>query len=408
MKDIKKDFPFFKNNPDVIYLDNNATTLKPNVVIAAELEYYQKYCVSTHSNDYQLALDVNEQYEQVRLDVANFINGDQDEVVFVNSSTHALNQVAFGLKSMVKSGDEILLNYAEHSSNLLPWYRLAAETGAVIKYIDLDKNKLTPKNVMLALSKRTKIISFANVTNVLGYVNDTKAITKIIRDYNKDIIIVVDGVQAVGHIKTDVKDWDLDFFTFSAHKILGPTGIGVLWAKRKWLKDPNKFQPIFLGGAMSNIINVTGKFTYNQYPHCFEAGTPNIAGVWGLKAALKYLQDLGIDKIAAYELKLKQYAVEQFQQHLPNVKIYNKDGTTGTLTFNVDNKSSQDVAIYLAAKANIYLRSGEHCAKILNEYLKLPAPTTVRASFYIYNSYDDIDSLVQALKFGGDFIGDVF
>lgn len=402
MFNIKKDFPFFKNNPNVVYLDSGSTTLKPEVVINSVRQYYQDYSVNVHSTDYNLATIVLNEFEETRDVVANFINGNKDEIIFVSSDTHGLNQIAFGLKSMINAGDEILLTYVEHGSNLLPWYRLAKQTGAHIKYIDIIDNELTVNSIKAALSSKTKIVSFANVTNVLGYINDTKSIVSAIKEYCPNIIVVVDGAQSVGHIETNVKDWDIDFLTFSAHKILGPTGVGIMWGKSKWL---NQMEPIFWGSAMNKNINSNNTFIYADVPHRFEAGTPNIAGVLGLKSAVTYIQNLGIKNIAEHVKKIKQYAVEQFQKYLPNVEIYNASSESGILIFNVKDVPAQDVSINLAKKNNIFLRSGQFCAKISNEYL--PQPATIRASFYLYNNFADVDKLVEALKLGSDFIDDI-
>lgn len=402
MLNIKKDFPFFRNNPNIVYLDNSATTLKPAIVINTIKQYYQSYSVNIHSTDYNLSTIVLKEFNQAREVVANFINGNKDEIIFVSSDTHGLNQIAFGLKSLINAGDEILLTYVEHGSNLLPWYRLAEQTGSCIKYIDIIDNELTVNSVKAALSPKTKIVSFANISNVLGHINDTKSIVSAIKACYPDIIVIVDGAQSVGHIETNVKDWDIDFLTFSAHKILGPTGIGVIWGKSKWL---NQMEPIFLGSAMNKNINSDNTFTYAEVPYRFEAGTPNIAGVLGLKAAIIYIQKLGIKNIAKYVTNIKQYAVAQFQKHLPNVEVYNANSKSGILIFNVKDVPAQDVSINLAKKNNIFLRSGQFCAKISNGYLR--QPTTIRASFYLYNNFDDVDKLVQALKLGSDFIDDI-
>lgn len=402
MFNIKKDFPFFRNNPNSVYLDSSATTLKPEIVINSIKQYYQKYCVNIHSTDYKLATSVLEEFEETRSIVANFINGNKDEIIFVSSDTHGLNQIAFGLKSVINPGDEILLTYVEHGSNLLPWYRLAEQRGALIKYINIVNNELTVDSVKAALSPKTKIISFANITNVLGYINDTKGIVSAVKEYDPNIIVIVDGAQSVGHIETNVKEWDIDFLTFSAHKILGPTGVGVLWGKSKWL---NQMEPIFLGSAMNKNINSDNSFIYTNVPHRFEAGTPNIAGVLGLKSAVNYIQNLGIKNIAKHVKEIKQYAVKQFQKYLPNVDIYNPNSESGILIFNVKGVPAQDVSINLAEKNNIFLRSGQFCAKISNEYL--PQSAMIRASFYLYNNYTDVDKLVKALKLGSDFIDDI-
>lgn len=416
---IKLDFPFFKNNPNLIYLDTSATSLKPQVVIDAINEYYQKYCINTHSQDYPLAVQGNEVFEDTRKVVAQFINSDSEEIVFCPSSTFAYNQITFGLESYLQTGDEVLLSSLEHSSLLLPFYRLVATKNIKIKFIETSSDGIiTVENLKKVLTPKTRVVAFANLNNSLAAVNNTKQITKFIKDYGnnnlkdskwvfKNILVVVDGAQSIAHIETDVKNWNIDFFAFSGHKIFGPTGIGVWWGKKQWL---NMLQPLLLGGGMNGRIYKDGTYNLLDSPYRFEGGTQNIAGVFGLRAAIKYILNIGIDNIHTHEINLKNYAVKQLKKHIGNnIEIYNSNIKSGSLIFNIKKVFAQDVSNYLGTQ-NICVRSGTFCAKLLPETVNVEV--TVRVSFYIYNNETDVDKLVKALKKGinegGDFLNEFF
>lgn len=401
IKNIKKDFPFFQKNKNIVYLDNSATSLKPQCVIENIINYYLKYSTNPHNTDFLLAYDCNENIQKIRKLVAEFINGKDSEIIFIPSTTFGLNQLALGLETLISKDDEILLTMAEHSSNLLPWYRLAKTKQAKIKYIGLEDLTITITNIKKLLTPKTKIVSFANISNVLGTVNDTKAICQAIKQYNPNIIVIIDGAQSVGHIKTDVQDWDIDFLVFSGHKMLGPTGIGILWGKNMML---SKLAPMLLGGGNNGIINENGTYSLLQGYMSFESGTQNIAGIFGLQEAIKYLQNIGLETIHNHITSLKDYAVNEIRRENLNVTIYNPNAKSGILVFNVNNVVAHDVSVNLANNHNICLRSGSHCASLIDQVLGVKS--SLRASFYIYNTKEDVDKLIIALKTGGNFIDD--
>lgn len=416
---IKNDFPFFKNHRDLIFFDNAATTLKPKIVIRAVSDYYQKYNTNTHSNDFPLALETNNLYQDTRKTVAQLINCQSNEVIFCSSTTFALNQIAYSLSFYLKPGDEIVLTTCEHSSLLLPFYRLAEEKKIILKFIEVTiDGMITIENLKKVLTNKTRVVAFANVNNSFATVNDVKEITKVINNYQlknlveiewpfKKILVIIDAAQGISHVKTNVKDWAIDFLAFSGHKIFGPTGIAVWWTRTEWL---SLLKPLILGGGMNGRIYKDGHFTFLNPPDVFEGGTPNLAGVFGLKAAVEYLLKIGVTNITQHQKQLKQYAIGQFKKYLADkVTIYNERQGTGTLLFNVNNVFAEDVANYLGHK-NICLRSGNFCAKLLSEVIK--CASSLRISFFIYNSEKDIDKLILALqqgfKDGGDFLNDFF
>ena len=402
---IRNDFPMFKNNQEMqgnsfVYLDNASTTFKPNSVIEAEMSYYTTFSVNSHRGDYDIAHSVDTKVAETRANVAKFINADPKEIVFTSGTSMSLNLVAYGYgMSYLKENDEILLTQAEHASNILPWFKVAEETGAVIKYIPLEDGKLTIENFKKSITKNTKIICIAHITNVLGYVLDIKEITKIAHEHG--IIVCVDGAQSVPHLKTDVKDLDVDFLSFSAHKMCGPTGIGILYGKYDLLKI---MKPFMTGGGMNARFDMCGEVAYLEPPFKFEAGTQNLAGIYGLNECINYLNNLGMENINKYEKELRKYAISKLENN-KNITIYNKDAESGIITFNYKGVFAQDEATLLNRKG-ICVRSGQHCAKILTDVLGTDA--TVRASIYFYNTKEDIDALVSALEKGGDFLDAYF
>ena len=290
----REDFPILKDN--LIYLDNGATTLKPKSVIDKINEYYSNNSVNIHRGDYKLSLKVEEEYEGVRGKVKDFINADSNsEIVFTSGTTDSINRVVFGfMKNKLKAGDEVLLTKAEHASNILPWLKLSEEIGIVVKYIELDNHLVTIDNVKAAINANTKVISLAHITNVLGDTRPIKDISELAHQYG--IYLVVDGAQSVPRTKVDVKDLDIDFLAFSAHKMLGPTGVGVLYGKSNLLED---MEPTTLGGGMNTEFTIDS-YELKSIPTRFEAGTPNIAGVLGLGAAIDYINKIGIDNISKH------------------------------------------------------------------------------------------------------------
>ena len=403
---IRKDFPMLTNNIEMqghplVFLDNASTTFKPQCVLDAIRRYYEKETSNTHRGDYDLCFNADKTVEDTRKVIAKFINSEPNEVVFTSGDSMSLNLVAYGYGvTHLNEDDEILITEAEHASNVLPWFRVAEITKAKIKYIPLDEEgRLTVENVKKSITDRTKIISVAHVGNVLGFAIDIKAINKYAHE--KGIIVVIDGAQSVPHMKIDVKDMDIDFLCYSGHKMCGPTGIGVLYGKYDLLCDS---EPLMTGGGMNVKFEMCGDVKYLNPPARFEAGTLNIEGIYGLKAATEYIMDIGIENIEQYEKELRAYAIKRFKE-VPNIIIYNENADAGIITFNIKGVFAQDEATFLNSKG-LALRSGQHCAKILKNFLKELA--TVRCSFYFYTTKEEIDYLVETLKNGGDFLDAYF
>lgn len=388
--DFKKDFPML--NKSIIYLDNSATTLKPRCVIDAMDDYYENYSANAHRGDYDISRIVDEKILDVRKKTAQFINAEKaSEIIFTSGATEGLNVVIKGFfKDYLKSGDEVLTTKAEHASLVLPWFDVAKKNGSTIKYIDLEDDlSVTMKNVKKAITNKTKVISLAHITNVIGDIRPIKEICKYA--HKQGIIVLVDGAQSVPHEKIDVQDMDIDFLVFSAHKMLGPTGVGILYGKEKYLK---KVKPVMLGGGMNAFFDSLMNVEYKDLPEKLEAGTQNLAGILGFGKAIDYINEVGIDNIHDHEVNLKKYMVEKMSS-LSNITIYNKDIENGIVTFNVNGVFAQDVAIYLNKKG-ICVRVGNHCAKILSEVLGVK--NTCRASLYFYNTKEDVDKLIEALN----------
>lgn len=387
----RDDFPILSNN-DLIYFDNGATTLKPKILLESTNDYYSKYTANAHRGDYDNSLIVDTKYEHTRELVRDFIGAKSSkEIVFTSGCTDSLNKIIFGyFKYYLKSDDEVLITKSEHASNVLPWFELADEINCKVKYIKLtDDLKVTLENVKDAITPKTKVISIAHITNVAGDIRPIKEITKYAHEHN--ILVVVDGAQSVAHIPVDVTDLDIDFLAFSAHKMCGPTGVGVLYGKEKLL---NNIRPIIFGGGMNASFDNSGYREYMDLPHLLEAGTPNIAGVIAFGDVIKYLKKIGMDKIHNYELELRKYAITRLKE-IPNIIIYNENNESGIITFNVKDIFAQDLAIYLN-KYKICVRAGNHCAKILKDELKIK--NTCRISLYFYNTKEEIDRLIEVLS----------
>lgn len=387
--DYKKDFPIL--NTGIIYFDNAATTLKPQSVIDEVNSYYTNYSANAHRGDYKISQIVDDKLLNTRLKVKEFINAEsKEEIVFTSGATESLNVIIKGfLKNYLKAQDEILTTKAEHASLVLPLFSIVKQNGAVIKYIDLDANlKVTLDNIKKGITKKTKAIVISHVTNVLGDIRPIKEICKYA--HKLGIIVVVDGAQSIPHERVDVKDIDVDFLSFSAHKMLGPTGVGVLYGKEKYLKQ---VIPLIEGGGMNAFFDSLGNVEYKELPEKLEAGTQNLAGILGFSKAIDYINSIGIDNIKKREIELKKYMVDKLS-NLKNVIIYNKDVENGIVTFNVKDVFAQDVAAYLD-KNNICVRVGNHCAKILSEVLGVK--NTCRISLYFYNTKEEIDKLVELL-----------
>ena len=386
----REDFPMMKTG--YIYLDNGATTWKPQVVIDKINDYYTKFTANAHRGDYDISLKVDNEYENARDIVKEFINAKtRQEIIFTSGATDSLNLVAEGFfKDNIEAGDEIIITEAEHASNVLPWFRLAKSSGAIVKFCPLDDNHyVTLSNLKQIITPKTKVISLAMITNVIGDLRPIKEICTYAHKHN--IFVVVDGAQSVPHVKTDVQDLDCDFLAFSGHKLCGPTGIGVLYGKYELLDD---IEPKNLGGGMNESFDTIDDVYLKPLPTRLEAGTPNIAGAIGLGAALEYLSSIGINKITDHERTLRKYLVDKLKE-IPHIKIINEESDSGIVAFNVDDIFAQDVAVYLN-KYNICVRAGNHCAKILKN--EVGVKNTVRVSIYFYNTKEELDTLVNLLR----------
>jgi len=386
----REDFPMCKK--DLIYFDNGATTLKPNILIDSLKEYYQEYTANAHRGDYDTSLIVDTKYENVRELVRKFINAKSSrEIVFTSGTTDSLNKIIFGyFKYMLQENDEVLLTKSEHASNVLPWFELKDEKKLKINYIPLtEEYKVTLENLKKVVTDKTKVISIAHVTNVVGDIRPLKEIISYAHERN--ILVLVDGAQSVPHMPYDVEDLDIDFLAFSAHKMCGPTGVGVLYGKESLL---NNMRPIIYGGGMNASFTSDGVRIYDDIPRLFEAGTPNIAGVIAFGSILKYLKEIKMDTIQKKEQELRNYAVRKLKE-IPEIILYNESSESGIITFNYENVFAQDLAIYLN-KYHICVRAGNHCAKILKDELGIK--NTCRVAFYFYNTFEEIDTFIEVLK----------
>jgi cysteine desulfurase/selenocysteine lyase len=391
--DIRRHFPILDqqvNGRDLVYLDSAATSQKPTAVIEALSTYYREYNSNVHRGVHTLGTKATDGYEGAREKVRRFIGANSiQEIIFTRGATTALNIVAqsYGLVN-VKEGDEIVITYMEHHANVIPWQQVAKVTGATLKYIPLQEDgTIDLKDVEETVTSQTKIVSVAHVSNVLGTINPIKEIAAIA--HRNGAIMVVDGAQSTPHMKIDVKELDVDFFAFSGHKMCAPTGIGALYGKKALLE---KMEPVEFGGEMIDFVGLQ-ESTWKELPWKFEAGTPIIAGAIGLGAAIDFLEQLGLDQIEAHEHKLAQYALEQLSQ-VEGITIYGPKHRAGLVTFNIEDVHPHDVATVLDAEG-IAVRAGHHCAQPLMKWLKVSA--TARASFYLYNTEEEIDKLVTGI-----------
>lgn len=385
----REDFPML--NEDIVYFDNGATTLKPKCVTDSIVKYMSSHTSNIHRGDYDAAIITNKLYDDTREVVAKFVNSSSKEVIFTSGTTMSINMVVFGfMKKHLKAGDEVLITKSEHASNVLPWLKLSEEIGIIVKYMDLnDEYELTVESVRKSITSNTKVISIAHVTNVIGDVRDISSIGKICQDNN--IYFCVDGAQSVPHMKEDFKNSNIDFLSFSGHKMCGPTGVGVLVGKYELLKE---MDPLCYGGGMNNFFEADSSYELKEVPIKFEAGTPPIAEVIGLREAILYLEAIGMDKIHEHEMKLKEYLISKLEK-IPNITMYNKKSDSGILAFNINDVFAQDSSVYLN-HYKIFVRAGNHCAKILKDEIGIK--NTVRCSMYFYNNFSDVDRLVSVLE----------
>lgn len=385
----REDFPMLSK--DIVYFDNGATTFKPKEVLDKMNEYYNNYTANAHRGDYDISLEVDKRYEEVRTKVKNLINADSpSEIVFTNGTTDSLNRIAFGFfKNILKKDDEILITESEHASNILPWFVLEKDLGIKVKYIPLDQNnEVTIQNVKNSITDKTRLISLAHITNVIGDLRPIKEIGMLAHERN--IYFVIDAAQSIAHSKIDVQSSCIDFLAFSAHKVYGPTGVGVMYGRKELLE---KMLPLSYGGGMNASFTKDGDYILKELPLRLEAGTPNIAGVIGLGSAIDYLNKIGLDNIINYEHNLQRYLLKRLEE-VPNIIIYNKNTSGSIVAFNIKDIFSQDTSLYLN-KYHICVRAGNHCAKILKDVLR--TGNTCRISLAFYNNKEEIDLLINVL-----------
>lgn len=392
MNNIKKDFPLLENQ-NITYLDSGATTQKPIQVIKAVEEFYQKYNANPHRGAYSLSVEATEQYENTRTKIAKFINAKhREEIIFSKNATESLNLIAYsyGLDNL-KKDDEVVISIMEHHSNLVPWQKMTKQTGSKLKYMYINENyEITDEEIENKITDKTKIVGITHVSNVLGTINNVKKIIKYA--HKKGAVVIVDASQSIPHMKIDVQDLDADFLVFSGHKMLAPLGIGVLYGKREIL---NKMTPFLMGGDMIEYV-YEQETTFAPLPNKFEAGTQNVEGVIGLGAAIDYIENLGYDKIQEIEHEVILYARQELSK-LDYLTLYttaNEENHSSVISFNIKGVHPHDVASILDSEG-VCVRSGNHCAQPLMRFLGVDS--TCRASFYIYNTKDDVDKLVKAL-----------
>ncbi|UXR74413.1 MULTISPECIES: cysteine desulfurase [unclassified Staphylococcus] len=396
VKAIIQDFPILEqkvNGKRLAYLDSTATSQKPKQVIEALDDYYERYNSNVHRGVHTLGSLATDSYEGARETVRQFIHAQYfEEIVFTRGTTASINLVAHSYgDANIQEGDEIVVTEMEHHANIIPWQQLAKRKGATLKFIPMTEDgELTIEAVKETITDKTKIVAVAHVSNVLGTINDVKAIAEVAHAHGA--IISVDGAQSAPHMKIDVQELDVDFYSFSGHKMLGPTGIGVLYGKRQHLQN---MEPIEFGGDMIDFVGLY-ESTWTDLPTKFEAGTPLIAQAIGLKAAIEYIEAIGFDAIHAHEQELTQYAYEQMSQ-IEGIDIYGPavDKRAGVITFNMDGVHPHDVATALDTEG-VAVRAGHHCAQPLMKWLNVSS--TARASFHIYNTKEDVDQLIEGLK----------
>ena len=389
----KDDFPILKNR-DIAYLDSGATTQKPIQVIKTLEEFYEKYNANPHRGAYTLSIEATKIYENTRTKIAKFINAKhREEIIFSKNATESLNLIAYsyGMDNL-KKDDEVVISIMEHHSNLVPWQKVTKATGSKLNYMYIDNNfELSDEEIETKITDKTKIVGITQISNVLGTINNVKKIIKYA--HKRGAIVIVDASQSISHMKIDVQDLDADFLVFSGHKMLAPLGIGVLYGKREIL---NKMEPFLMGGDMIEYVYEQST-TFAPLPNKFEAGTQNVEGVVGLGAAIDYIENLGYDKIQEIEKEVVSYARQELSK-LDYLTLYmtpNKEKHSSVISFNIKGVHPHDVASILDSEG-VCVRSGNHCAQPLMRFLGIDS--TCRASFYFYNTKEDVDKLVKALN----------
>jgi cysteine desulfurase/selenocysteine lyase len=391
---IRTDFPILSrkvNGQDLVYLDNAATSQTPTQVIDVIADYYQSYNANIHRGVHTLSQEATDKFEQARQSIQTHFNiRNSHELIFTSGTTHSINLVAFGFGTLLNPSDEVIVSALEHHANIVPWQMMCERSGAILRVIPMtDDGTLDMHAYNDLLNKKTKLVFVNHVSNALGTINP---IEEIIDNAHKvGAAVLVDGAQACGHIKPDLKKLDVDFYTVSAHKLCGPTGVGMLYGKEKWL---NKLPPYQGGGEMIDEVTFE-KTTYADLPHKFEAGTPNICGGIAFGAALDYMNAIGFEAIGSYEDELLQYATEKLTQ-IEGLRIYGDNKQkTAVISFNIDSIHPYDVGTLLD-KMGIAVRTGHHCAQPIMDYYKIPG--TIRASFAFYNTKDEVDTFVNGVQ----------
>ncbi|MCL1631118.1 cysteine desulfurase [Sporolactobacillus sp. CPB3-1] len=403
IQSIREDFPILTqqvNGHQLVYLDNSATSQKPRSVIQTMVDYYEHYNSNVHRGVHTLGTRATDRYEEAREKIRNFIHAKSEkEIIYTTGTTQSLNLVAYGYGlARLGAGDEIIITPMEHHANLIPWQQVAKKTGAVLRYFPMeDDGTLDLEKVRQSVNSRTKIVSVTEVSNVLGTINPVKEIARIAHE--QGAIMIVDGAQSTPHMAIDVQDMDADFFAFSGHKMLGPTGIGVLYGKQALLEA---MEPVETGGEMIDEVGFQSA-TWADLPWKLEAGTPHIAGAIGLGAAIDYLQQIGMGTIQRYEEQLTAKTYDRLSS-IDGVTLYGPVKRSGLVSFNIDGVHPHDVSTALDSEG-IAVRAGHHCAQPLMSCLK--CESTVRASFYFYNSEDEIDYLARAIQETKEFFGHV-
>lgn len=399
IKDFRKDFLIYNDNPNLVYMDSGATSLKPKQVLDKMNEYYEKYGVNIHRGVYHLSYQATDEYDKARSKIASFINAQDREIIFTRNATEALNLacLTYGEKYLEK-GDEVISSFLDHHSCILPWMKLCERKGAILKYIDLDKDgRITIDNFKKVLTNKTKVIAINYFSNVMGYMTPVEEIIKIAHE--RGIKVIIDAAQAVAHKKVDVKKLDCDFLAFSGHKMFGPTGVGILYGKYEILK---KLPPLLYGGDMNEDVNVDS-VEVKEVPYRFEAGTPAIAEGIGLAAAISYIENIGFDYIHDYSMMLYNYTIDKLKD-VKGITIYNRAPELPIIAFNIDGVHPHDAAT-IFDEEGICLRAGHHCAQLLTKWLKVNG--TLRGSFSIYNTVSDCDKFVETVKHAVEFFKNV-
>jgi len=402
LTNMKSHFPVFENNPNLIYLDSGATSQKPRTVIDAIRDFYEKHNANIHRGIYSLSVRSTQKYEESKGKVARFIKArSPSEIVYTKNATEGLNLVMYSLAGRIREGDEIVITISEHHANLVPWQQLAKRKRAILKYIDVDEEgRLNLKDARQKITGRTRIVAINHVSNVTGVIHPVEEVISMAKKVGA--ITVVDACQSVPHIPVDVRKMGADFVAFSGHKMLGPTGIGVLWGREEFLKE---MEPFLFGGDMIETVELY-ESTWNDIPMKFEAGTPPIAEAVGLSAAVDFLNGIGMEEVYEHERRITEYVLDKLLS-MDHIVLYGPrtpEDRIAIFTFNVKGLHAHDVAQFLDYRG-IATRSGHHCAQPLLRRLGAEGTSTVRASFYIYNDSRDADALIEALKEVKKYVG---